>query len=170
MDDHTFWELIDASRARCRPASTDDAEQQHAILEALLIQLPAAEIAEFDRIFRRLHRAAYTWDLWAAAYIIHGGCSDDGFTDFRSGLIGLGREVYENAVRDPATLVSLPTRGVDFSNELMMYAAPNAHERVAGEELAIDEVEVPDEPAGVRWEEDRADERYPDLAKKFGNR
>lgn len=168
MDDHTFWDLIDASRARSRPASTDDAEQQHAILEELLVELPAVEIAEFDRIFRRLHVAAYHWDLWAAAYIIEGGCSDDGFTDFRSGLIGLGREVYENAVQDPATLISLPTRGVDFSNELLMYAAPNAHERVAGEELPIDDAEVPHEPAGRPWQEAHVAERYPELAKKFG--
>lgn len=170
MDDATFWELIDDARMRCKPASTNDTDQQHAILEELLAARSAAEIAEFDQIFRRLHVAAYSWDLWAAAYIIEGGCSDDGFTDFRSGLIGLGREVYENAVRDPATLISLPTRGVDFSNELMMYAAPNAHERVAGEELPFDDAEVPHEPAGRPWQEAHVTERYPELAKKFGHR
>lgn len=115
MDDATFWRLIDCSRTECRPASTDPGDPQEVLLVTLLSELPPEEIVGFDRIFRRLHAAAYTWDLWAAAFIIEGGCSNDGFTNFRSGLIGLGQRVYEDAVRDPGTLASQPTRGVDFS-------------------------------------------------------
>jgi hypothetical protein len=135
MDDATFWELIDASRAECKPASEDPDDAQNVALVRLLSELPPDEIIAFDRVFRRLHAAAYTWDLWAAAFLIEGGCSDDGFKDFRSGLIGLGRKVYEDAVRDPGTLVSQPTRGVDFSNELLLYAASEAYESVAEDEL-----------------------------------
>ncbi|MEQ9701556.1 MAG: DUF4240 domain-containing protein [Sandaracinaceae bacterium] len=61
MDEPKFWELIDASRARCKPSSTDPTDQQGAILVELLAELPATEVAEFDQIFRRLHAAAYTW-------------------------------------------------------------------------------------------------------------
>lgn len=39
----------------------------------------------------------YRYDLWAAAYLIGGGCSDDSFTDFRAGLIGQGCDWYEQA-------------------------------------------------------------------------
>jgi Protein of unknown function (DUF4240) len=170
MDETKLWKLIETSRSRGKPTSADPDDQQDAILAGLLAELPAAQIAAFDRTFRRLHAAAYTWDLWAAAYIIEGGCSDDGFIDFRSGLIGLGRKVYEDAVRDPGTLVSQPVQGVDFSNELLMYAASEAYERVVGEALEIDEEMHAAEPAGEPWDEESVDQRYPALAKKFAER
>lgn len=168
VDDAKFWKLNETSRAACKPASVNPDDQQEAILVALLSELPAKEIVAFDRIFRRLHAAAYTWDLWAAAYIIEGGCSDDGFTDFRSGLIGLGQRAYDDAVRDPGTLVSQPTRGVDFSNEALMYAASEAYESVAGDELPEGEWAQSPEPVGEPWDEESVDERFPELAKKFG--
>ncbi|MCC6874213.1 MAG: DUF4240 domain-containing protein [Sandaracinaceae bacterium] len=167
MDEAKFWKLVEASRARCKSTSADPSDQQDAILVELLAELPAKEIVEFDRIFRRLHAVAYTWDLWAAAYIIEGGCSDDAFIDFRSGLIGLGRKVYEDAVRDPGTLVSQPARGVNLSNEQMMYAAMEAYENLVGDELPVDELTQPAEPAGEPWDEESVDEKYPALARKF---
>jgi hypothetical protein len=145
MDEATFWGLIDASRAQ----AADEGAGQEEVLADMLAELGSKEIVAFDATFRRLHAAAFTWDLWAAAYIIEGGCSDDGFTDFRSGLIGLGRKVYEDAIRDPATLVSQPATGVDFTNESMMYAAMGAYERVAGVELPIGKYQAA-EPAGER--------------------
>jgi hypothetical protein len=49
-------------------------------------------------------KQANTWDLWAAAYIMNGGCSDDGFLYFRCWLIAQGKEVFEK-VRDNAELL-----------------------------------------------------------------
>lgn len=170
MDDARFWALIDDSRAECNPASQDPDDAQNVVLVRLLSELPPDEIVAFDRIFRRLHAAAYTWDLWAAAFLIEGGCSDDGFTDFRSGLIGLGQKVYEDAVREPGTLVSQPTRGVDFSNELLMYAASEAYESVAQDELPESEWMQTAEPRGDRWDSATVEHRYPELAAKFGRR
>jgi hypothetical protein len=46
--------------------------------------------------------------LWAAAYLINGGCSDDGFESFRCWLIVQGRTVFERSVADPDTLADLP--------------------------------------------------------------
>jgi hypothetical protein len=46
--------------------------------------------------------------LWAAAYVINGGCSNDGFEYFRGWLIVQGREVFEHVVADPGTLADLP--------------------------------------------------------------
>jgi hypothetical protein len=55
-------------------------------MEALRTELRALsldEIIAFEVAFRRYLNEAYTWDLWGAAYVIHGGCSDDGFEYFR---------------------------------------------------------------------------------------
>ena len=59
--------------------------------------------AEFCRAMQR----AYDYKVWGAAYVIHGGCSDDTFWDVRAGLIALGRKAFEAALRDPDTLAKL---------------------------------------------------------------
>jgi hypothetical protein len=164
MNDDKFWQLVEAAKA----GSTPELSNQPELLRIALEALPADEIAAFDRIFRTLCVAAYRWDLWAAAYIIEGGCSDDGFTDFRSGLVGLGRKAYHDALRDPRTLVEQPARGVDFSQEALAYVASEAYEAATGSPLPDQGIELPDEPAGEPWDEDTVAELYPELAEKFG--
>ncbi|WP_412769018.1 DUF4240 domain-containing protein [Micromonospora zamorensis] len=46
--------------------------------------------------------------MWAAAYLIGGGCSDDSFIDFRAGVIALGREWYERVLVSPDGLADQP--------------------------------------------------------------
>jgi len=79
--------------------------EAHAVaLTQALAELPAAEIIAFDRILDELvWREAYSWDLWEAAYLLNGGCSDDCLEHFRYWLVGQGRLVFETAVRDPQT-------------------------------------------------------------------
>ncbi len=74
MDEAVFWKLIEEAKTEMTPASSNQPELLQKKLEAL--QPP--KIVEFDRMFTRLIDDAYSWDLWAAAYIIEGGCSDDG--------------------------------------------------------------------------------------------
>ena len=52
---------------------------------------------------------AYRQELWGAAYLINGGCSDDGFVYFLGWLIAQGRDVYQAALPDPDSLVSHPS-------------------------------------------------------------
>ena len=73
-------------------------------LRARLAVVAPAEIVEFGTIFNEYSSRAYTWDLWAAAYLIGGGCSDDGFLDFRGWLISKGEKAYESALKDPQSL------------------------------------------------------------------
>lgn len=165
-----FWNLIDTARSACDPTSRDEANSQAAILERKLEALALHDVVEFDQLFRTLLARAYTWDLWAAAYVIGGGCSDDGFEYFRAGLIGLGRAAYEDAVRDPRTLVRQPAHGVDFENEPLLYAASNAYESISGREIPDSDIRQPSKPLGEMWDEDTVDEKYPELANKFGSR
>ncbi|MFE9967491.1 DUF4240 domain-containing protein [Streptomyces sp. NPDC005525] len=71
--------------------------------------LPAEEILAFEHRFARLCDAVYRWDVWAAAYLIGGGRSDDRFSDFTAGLVALGREWYERAAACPDALAEHPT-------------------------------------------------------------
>lgn len=97
-----------------------------------------------------------------------GVVADDGFTDFRAGLIGLGREVYCAALNDPNSLVRQPTRGVDFSQEEMLDAAKEAYEVATGNEMPEHDKPHRGEPVGERWDEATVAEKYRELAAKFG--
>ena len=79
MESEKFWEIIEVTKSE----SSGDYEKQQSLLERELLELTAKEVLEFDNKFRTLRGEIYTWDFWAAAYIINGGCSDDCFSDFR---------------------------------------------------------------------------------------
>ena len=66
MNDDQFWSLIDSTRR----GAEDDPDAHIEALTAALAELPEPEIIELDRIFTARWLRAYTWDLWAAAYII----------------------------------------------------------------------------------------------------
>ena len=86
MDIGTFWEIIETARASAAPG-----RPVHRCLARHLAALTEQEILEYQERFDEVHGALYRWDVWAAAYLIGGGCSDDSFIDFRAGLIAPGR-------------------------------------------------------------------------------
>ena len=98
-----FWSIVDIS---AQQAGGDQRAQEEALKKELLT-LSEEDLIGFDRTYRAMIDRAYHWDLWAAAYIINGGCSDDGFDYFRDWLISLGRSAYEDALRDPETLADI---------------------------------------------------------------
>jgi len=50
----------------------------------------------------------YRWDVWAAAYLTGGACSDDAFVDFRAGIIAQGHGWYEKVAASPENLADHP--------------------------------------------------------------
>ena len=100
-----FWGIIErAAKFDHDPAAQLDA------LSAELRGLTSEEIKSFEVAFRRFLNKAYTWDLWGAAYVIHGGCSDDSFEYFRRWLVSRGRATYEAAMSDTDSLANLDGR------------------------------------------------------------
>jgi hypothetical protein len=105
--------------------------------------------------------------LWAAAYIINGGCSDDGFRYFRDWLISEGRSVFERALKDPGSLADLPH--VDPADlELFGYVALELFEKKGAGELDRDFSTEGAEPAGEPWEEATVGALFPKLSAKYG--
>jgi hypothetical protein len=170
MDTSHFWNLIEKSRE----ASQGDPDDQLAQLETLLGELEPEQLVEFDRLFSKYHNEAYTWPLWGAAYIIGGGCSDDGFMDFRGWLIARGQQVYEAALASPDSLAEV----VSVDDECQVEGFQYLPRQVWAEATGRDESEFPAhdiayraEPEGTQWEEDDPDALnalLPKLAKKFG--
>ena len=140
MDAGRFWEIIETARASAR--------QDRPFHEALtdhLATLTEQDILEYHERFEKVHEDLYQHDLWAAAYLIGGGCSDDGFIDFRAGLIAQGRDWYHKAAASPDSLADHPAvagaRHPRCDNPLfheeVNYAASHAFERVSGDEDAF---------------------------------
>ena len=171
MDDLHFWHLVDSTRGQ-----PDRAEA----LAGLLAAHTPDDIVRFRLRYDDLLQAANRVDLWGAAHAINGGCSDDGFSDFREGLIELGRPVFEAAVRDPDTLADVVNAGDKLAGTEGLGNAPAMAwaARTGGTEEAFYEaVDAADERAdrgaaeeGAWW--DFADpeemrDHLPRLAAKF---
>lgn len=131
-----------------------------------LRELDDASLLTAAKLFAGLMRRAFRWDLWDAATIIHGGCSDDGFWDFRAGLIALGRKRYEAALADPDSLAAIPDVVHRTLFEGFQYC-PN--QVIAERELVVKPTgHQSKKPAGRACEdEDDLPKRYPRLAKRF---
>ncbi len=103
MDAGRFWEIIETARASARRDGLF-----HEALTDHLATLTEQDILEYHERFEKMHGALYRRDLWAAAYLIGGGCSDDSFIDFRAGLIAQERDWYEQAMTSPDSLAGHP--------------------------------------------------------------
>ena len=164
MNIETFWQYVDAART----AAGENTEDRPETLRAQLSGLDAAELQSFQEHYDELINRSFRWDLWAAAYIINGGCSDDGFHDFRAWLISEGPATYEAALADPASLANLPHVG-DASLESFGYVALELYEATgaAGRMPRIPSNERYG-PAGTEWKEEEVDDLFPRLATKYG--
>ncbi|MEU0559579.1 DUF4240 domain-containing protein [Dactylosporangium sp. NPDC006015] len=100
------WRLVDEARAGL--GGSPSADDVAAAMVRLLGARPPVVIAAFDRPFDELVAVSYRAGLWAAAYVINGGASDDGFEYFRGWLITQGRETFERALADPDSLATHP--------------------------------------------------------------
>ncbi|MEV0190633.1 DUF4240 domain-containing protein [Kitasatospora purpeofusca] len=139
MDTQEFWKLIE--EARSQVPATDDGDAVVERATALLSLRPAQEIVAAQQILQDLLTDSYRTPLWGAAYVINGGCSDDGFDYFRGWLITQGRGTFERVVADPDALAELPAvrasaaDGLDVECEAALNMAWNAHRTATGADL-----------------------------------
>ncbi|MFB7241886.1 hypothetical protein CW362_17475 [Streptomyces populi] len=137
MDTTEFWTTIEAARS----AATVDRPFAEVLTDELATRT-REDILRYQERFDEASGAVYRWDVWAAAYLIGGGCSDDSFMDFRAGLIAQGRDWYEKAAAVPDRLAEHPAviaaagahRDEALFDEMTNYAAARAFGRVTGDE------------------------------------
>lgn len=154
MTEDTFWDIIERTHA-------DTHEAQIAALTAVLQSQTIDDILSFQTTYLSLIDRADRWDLWGAAYLIIGGCSDDGFDDFRNWLISRGRAVFEAALADPENLADIDLSG-ELQFEDLRYVAYDVYKAKAGREM--DGPVREGKTVGVPFEEDALAALYPRLA------
>ncbi|MEV0274564.1 DUF4240 domain-containing protein [Hamadaea sp. NPDC050747] len=124
MELDEFWGVIDAARSDVDGEIGQDGEALAKALTARLGSLPADGRTAFGQIFAQVSTAALRWDLYAAAYLIGGGCDLGGFEDFRFGLIATGEAWYAKALADPDALAGHPVvaEAADWDDDSAIYA------------------------------------------------
>lgn len=164
MSDDQFWNIIHLSYKK----GNGDFEAQQDALKNELLRLSPQDILLFDNKFRKLRGDAYNWDLWGAIYIIHGGCGDDSFIDFRDWVIAQGKEFYYKTIANPETLVQLNKEQIEVEWEGMGYIPRMVFEEVTGTNMPEGYIEN-QEITGEEWSEDNDDlkNRFPLLWEKY---
>jgi len=162
MDQAVLWNLIATARSG---AGNDRVFVER--MAAVLRKLSPDELIEYERQFDRVHSESYSWKLWGAAYLINGGCSDDGFEYFRAWLIAQGKHVFERAIASPDSLSEIATSETELED--FWYLAPQIYREKTGKEMPRTSAARP--ALGEQWDFDDPAQmkiRYPKLFAKYG--
>lgn len=167
-----FWAVIARATAD-RPTSPAEVAKRAA---ADLATGDPEEIVAWGRHLDKVMVASGTEDLWAAAYLINGGCSDEGFDSFRGWLIAHGRETVARSVKSPDSLAEMPAvrsaadSGAVFEAGEVLSIAAEAYALATGAELPAGGRPVTRPDAADLWDFDDEEEmqrRLPRLAALF---
>jgi hypothetical protein len=131
MPEDQYWESIDHAIV-----NTKGEREFLDHLTQNLENLSPKEIVGFRLRTDVLLTKSYNSELWCAAYIMNGGCSDDGFEYFRCWLISSGQEIFEAAMKNPDSISNYITEEKEYYElEEFWYVANNAFNNRTGKEL-----------------------------------
>ncbi|MGG3564418.1 DUF4240 domain-containing protein [Neobacillus rhizosphaerae] len=177
MEKKAFWRLIEESK---------QFEDQAGWLLDVLTHKEVGEIVEFEFHFQGIMNESYQSRLWAAAYILMGGCSDDAFDYFRGWLIAQGEAVYQKVTENPEYLAeyiseeNLDEEGYPQNEDLLSVGLDAYTLKQTGDvewddatyDQLMDELNrlgLPEaEEIELDWEEDDLEDMFPMLWERFG--
>ena len=120
----TFWMLI--AQAKEHPSGPGE------WLMEQLMDLGPEQAKRFDDFAHAYSSLADQYGLWTAASVMErGGCTDDGFMDFRTWLVAQGKGVYMAALKDPDSLVDAPDYQ-DQRFDCLPHMGERAYEELTG--------------------------------------
>ena len=171
MNETEFWTLFELPKLS-KPRSALDL---WSLLTKRLNTCSKTDLSCVLRLFDEKIVQAYSWNLWAVAWIVRDkygnfGCGDDQFYSFRAGLVCQGIELYSAALNDPDNLaIFLETelcKSEDFSS-----ICTEAYRSKFGEP-DFDYLTVPPaRPYGEEWNEDDLsffENNFPKCIKRWG--
>ncbi len=131
LDESIFWKIVDQSLKN----NTGQSGQLSFLIKEIE-NLSPQEMIGFRLRTDHLLYHTYTSQMWCAASLMNGGCTDDGFEYFRNWIISRGKDVYFNAKKNPDSLISEYIEGRDFYDfEEFWYVALSAFENTTGKNL-----------------------------------
>ena len=160
IDEEMFWKLIEDARL-----VSPDQFQFMDNLRPSLERFHPKEIRKFDNILLTKINELNTWELWALAYIVRGGCGDDAFDYFKAWVVSKGRKAFEIIKSlEEDKLVSVFDE--DPQLEELYYLAGEVYETKTSEFMPPVRVKT-SKLTGKRWKEDKLAEMFPSLYKLF---
>jgi hypothetical protein len=131
MSSDRYWKIIARSLRKTRTM-----EEQRQKLVVVLSKLKCADIVAFHLRTNQLLGESYHEDLLCALYLVEGRFDMKSFDYFRCWIISRGRRVFENALRNPDTLlVVFESELEDHLFETFYYVAEEAFENETGSAL-----------------------------------
>jgi hypothetical protein len=166
MTEKMFWDLL--AKARKRGATS---ACPHCLAKSLK-KLRDDEVSDFSLMLYEKVCDLNSWRLWGAGYVIAGDMSGDSFHYFRSWIVGVGKEAFEVAMKDPDSLgpfVDDKEEEINVDNERLEYVAI---EVLRERGLKIDPRDrstrsADNEPSDEPFEEETVASRFPKLAAQF---
>jgi hypothetical protein len=163
MDANAFWKLVgDAAASKGPPAD------QARFLVARLEAHPPDQIVAFHKLLYGFLAEAYRRDLWAAASLLMGDCSDDSFEYFRAWLVLQGPGRFVAALENPDSIADWADAGMTFQAEEILDVAREAYRRVKGSELPRAADGAKAKLRGRKWRPEDWPGLLPKLHAKFG--
>ena len=131
LDETIYWDIVEKS---LKHKNNQDDQEKFLVKE--IEKLSPKEMIGFRLRTDKFLYDTYNSEMWCAAYIMNGGCSDDGFEYFRNWIISRGKEVFYKAKKNPDSLISEYIEGEEFYDfESFWYVALTAFENKTGKEL-----------------------------------
>ncbi|MEU8006230.1 DUF4240 domain-containing protein [Catellatospora sp. NPDC049111] len=142
MEIDGFWTIVD--QARDDAGVTTGPFDNTAVAEALIARLAMLshdEILDFDDLLGDVTARLDTWNVAVACQLITGYISDDFYSSFRAGLVGLGRRTVEQIFADPDCLAGHPVvidiaegrrERMSLESEELLFAASSAYAQISG--------------------------------------
>ena len=143
LSEEQFWTIIDNS---------DKGKN----LERELLKLSDAELFTFKYLWGHFHAKSYNQALWAVAYTVMGGCSDDWFDYFRFWLVSRGKDVFTAAMQDHDSLADEFDKLADGETpawEEISYVADKVFKKRFGKEMDDSDVDVEIDEKELLWPE-----------------
>lgn len=162
MNEDEFWKIISQSSDK----NINNYEGQKKSLKLILSGLDTSDVSKFGNKFYQLLNDSYNWDLWAASYVINGGCSDDCFDYFREYLISRGKLKFYQTLKNPDSCADWIKSESEENWEGISYAAFEIYKEKTGKDLILS-IPLRQEIDGDPFDEFTLGEKYPKLSKKF---
>ena len=102
-DEDAFWRVVEDARRR----TDGDPDAMAEVLADEFADAGDDSLRSFQRQLVAASRRLYTWRHGTAADMVCGSLGDDGFTDWRSWVITLGRRTFEQIAADPDNLADV---------------------------------------------------------------
>jgi hypothetical protein len=168
MTREDFWKLIDNAVG---PADFGEAVN-HEVLRESLVALKRPELLEFAGHMHGAVEGAFTTEMWGAAYLINGGCTEEEFIYFRGWVIGQGSRAYSDAVKNPDTLADSVDPDADAHEDAdILGLAFDVYTENKGNDEGFEFESQSKELSGDEWDfEDEAEmsARFPRLWETMG--